>query len=369
MTKAYRAKQELYQYGYIFVHILSSRNIMKKVYIFILSIMLLIFNVNAVLAKGKRPKVSIIIPVYNTERYLPQCLDSIINQTLRELEIICVNDGSSDNSLSILNNYRNKDNRIKIINKGNRGVSAARNEGIKAARGEYITFVDSDDYVDLSTYEVLYEYAKKDDIDIIQMGIRRFKDGEDNYDMALDFADAPVISARKFLRANLSNYVWDKLYKSNVIKGRKPIKFINEISLAEDTCFSYMTLSRSRKFKRIDAKLYNYRNRPNSLSKLSCEEKFLEGSKMFKYIINDWKACGYIRKNKDFLLDILLRWIFCYKTVCAKYADKIFNDLSPYINDKRVISRLPKIRQNQIKILKDALQSEQEQDNQRCDYE
>ena len=93
-------------------------------------------------------KVSVIIPLYNVENYLKQCLDSVVNQTLKEIEIICINDGSTDNSKQILEDYARKDDRIKIINRKNSGQGVARNVGIKYAKGEYIGFVDSDDWVD-----------------------------------------------------------------------------------------------------------------------------------------------------------------------------------------------------------------------------
>lgn len=106
------------------------------------------------------PKVSVIIPVYNTEKYLRKCLDSVCNQTLSDIEIICVNDCSPDNSLEILNEYAQKDNRIKVINfEENKGVSIARNTGIDSATGEFIGFVDADDFVDLDFYEKLYNKA------------------------------------------------------------------------------------------------------------------------------------------------------------------------------------------------------------------
>ena len=101
-------------------------------------------------------KISIIVPVYNTEPYLEQCLDSIINQTLEDIEIICVNDGSTDNSLSVLEEYASKDNRIKIINQENEGPGFARNNGLKSVNGEYVLFVDSDDWIELNTCEALY---------------------------------------------------------------------------------------------------------------------------------------------------------------------------------------------------------------------
>lgn len=111
------------------------------------------------------PKVSIIIPVYNTEMYLVRCLNSAINQTLTDIEIICINDASTDNSLNILEEYKNKDSRIKIINlKENHGVGYGRNQALKIATGEFIGFIDSDDYIDLQYFEELYSYSKSMDI-------------------------------------------------------------------------------------------------------------------------------------------------------------------------------------------------------------
>ena len=92
-------------------------------------------------------KISVIIPVYNAEKYLDKCLESLENQTLEGIEIVCVNDGSKDNSLEVLNRHAEKDKRIKVINQKNAGVSAARNKGIRTARGKYITFVDADDFI------------------------------------------------------------------------------------------------------------------------------------------------------------------------------------------------------------------------------
>ena len=112
-------------------------------------------------------KVSIIVPVYNVEKYLRQCVDSIVNQSLKEIEIICINDGSTDNSLQILEGYAQRDKRIKIINKRNEGLSTARNTGMEYATGEYIGFVDSDDFINEKMYENLYKNAKSNKSDIV----------------------------------------------------------------------------------------------------------------------------------------------------------------------------------------------------------
>ena len=107
-------------------------------------------------------KISIIIPVYNSAKYLRKCLNSIINQTFDNIEIICINDGSTDNSLSIINEYAKIDSRIKVYTIENKGVSAARNYGILVATGEYIGFVDSDDYIDLNYYEEMMKQIKEE---------------------------------------------------------------------------------------------------------------------------------------------------------------------------------------------------------------
>lgn len=114
--------------------------------------------------------VSIIIPVYNAENYLPQCLDSILSQTLKNIEIICVDDGSTDNSYRILQKYALKDSRVKIIHQDNKGSSAARNTGLKVASGKYIGYVDSDDWIDSKMYQRLYSIAEKHQVDMVCSG-------------------------------------------------------------------------------------------------------------------------------------------------------------------------------------------------------
>ena len=125
-----------------------------------------------------KPKVSVIIPIYNVEKYLIICLNSIINQRLKEIEIICVNDGSTDDSLLILLNYSKLDNRIMIIDQRNRGLSEARNTGVKYSNGKFIYFIDSDDYLDQNALYELYEYGTKNNLDSIYFYFIRFKNNE-----------------------------------------------------------------------------------------------------------------------------------------------------------------------------------------------
>ena len=157
-------------------------------------------------------KLSVIIPVYNVEQYLPKCLASVVQQTLKDIEIICVNDGSTDNCLKILEEFKSKDNRIKIINKENAGLGNARNTGLEEAKGEYISFIDSDDYIDENFFELLYNEAKEDDADVACGGIIRENDGEPYF---FFFFSQTVITDDIYQKINISkatqfSFVWNK---------------------------------------------------------------------------------------------------------------------------------------------------------------
>ena len=129
--------------------------------------------------KTSIPKVSIIIPVYNAYEYLDKCLSSAINQTLTDIEIICVNDGSVDLSLSVINGYASKDERIVLIDKENGGLSSARNAALDIAKGKYITFLDADDYLDLDTLRIFYETMEGENVDTVICTIKNFTLGSD----------------------------------------------------------------------------------------------------------------------------------------------------------------------------------------------
>lgn len=171
-------------------------------------------------------KVSIIVPVYNVEEYLKQCLDSIVNQTLKEIEIICINDGSTDNSLKILQEYQKIDKRIVIINKKNEGLSASRNIGLEKASGEFIGFVDSDDYLEKNFYEVLYNCAKKYSCDIACANIVRFTKNKKYNKLIYKKQKYSFNPDEKNKLAGIpqNNYVWNKIYNRKKII-EKDVKF------------------------------------------------------------------------------------------------------------------------------------------------
>lgn len=239
-------------------------------------------------------KISIVIPVYNAEKYLRQCLDSLIGQTLKNIEIICVNDGSKDNSLEILREYKNKDSRIVIIDQINQGVSVARNNALKIAKGEYIGFVDSDDWVDADFFEKLYYSAIKNDCDIAVGGIAwNFTSGE------LDFIDLKFKKSKifnktpdkyKITRVAKAAYIWNKIYKKELFEKLK-LEFEPGICY-EDMMFSHIILHESEKLVTVPNTFYHYRANPLSLVHNDTPEKKLD----FKNEI--LKTIDYVKKNK-----------------------------------------------------------------------
>lgn len=192
-------------------------------------------------------KVSVIVPVYNVENYLIQCLESLVSQTLKKIEIICVNDGSTDNSALILENYKKKYSQIKVLTKQNGGLSDARNYGLRHATGEYIAFVDSDDYVDSNMLKIMYDTIVNEGADLCVSQIKevyqtKTKDLVDHNDIY------PMLGYPT---------VWNKLYKHEWIK-----KFNIEFPVGlwyEDNVFTYKYLLNQPRITYIDRALYYYR--------------------------------------------------------------------------------------------------------------
>lgn len=210
------------------------------------------------------PKISIIVPVYNTEKYLDKCISSLINQTLKEIEIICINDGSTDNSLKILEKFASKDKRIKIFSQENQGQSAARNFGIKHATGEYLGFVDADDWVDLKYFEELYSSAKKYDCDIACSGFKRC--GRFRKSIRKSFSELNVyINTSEKAKADQlpnQNYVGNKIYRrENWLKAG--LKF-EEGRVFEDLAMVIKILDKLGNMVTVPDVYYYYLKNPNS---------------------------------------------------------------------------------------------------------
>ena len=225
-------------------------------------------------------RVSVIIPVFNVEDYLAECLDSVINQTFRDIEIICIDDASTDGSRSILNEYSNKDPRITIYqNNMNLGQSAARNIGIEKAAGDYILFVDSDDYIDEN---LIYIAVKKiEHVDIVCFDYMKKDEVWNGLDCHNFFKENGVCMARKFFidTVNENGIIyspWSKLYRRDFLI-KENIRFIDGL-LYEDIMFHFCCMMKAQKIYCITDKLYIYRIRNNSTM-----TKNLDGKNIMDY--------------------------------------------------------------------------------------
>ena len=234
-------------------------------------------------------KLSIIVPVYNVAEYLERCLNSLINQTLNEIEIICVNDGSTDNSLCILEKFAELDKRIKIINQKNKGLSGARNTGIKLVQGEYFGFLDSDDWVDLDYFEKLYKRAKNCDADISLGDFIRKGKFKHKIRLKLNKEEEFVGDNEKFYGSQFYHFpcVWNKIYKTSKFND---LRFIEGIYF-EDGPYTIQALNRANKVVTCcNTYLYYFVN-PNSIVKTLNKKKEQDMYNSSKFILN------YIKDN------------------------------------------------------------------------
>ena len=210
-------------------------------------------------------KISVIITVYNVEKYLPKCLDSIINQTYQNLEIICIDDGSTDSSPQILKEYAQKDSRIKIITSCNEGQSAARNKGLKQMTGVYVSFVDSDDWLDENTYEKALSHFTKD-VDSVCWFAALVPDTP-NINITSDKKKYHDVNFKGKLHLDQNNFfeltvtVWNKIYRKEVIGD---IRF-PEDTVIDDEFWTYKVIGRARSLIYVEKVLYAYRQQNQSI--------------------------------------------------------------------------------------------------------
>ena len=214
----------------------------------------------------KNPKVSILVPICNVERYLRECLNSLVNQTLREIEIICINDGSTDSSLSIIREYERRDERIVVIDKPNSGYGDSMNKGIDLARGEYIGIVESDDFASLNMFETLYKEATKNDLDVVRSNYYAHRTGEDSscdylvenlaacgsYDKVFH----PIDNPRVFM---CQPAIWTSIYKKSMI-DKDEVRFLPTPGASfQDTAFYFKAFYAADRVKLLKDGYLHYR--------------------------------------------------------------------------------------------------------------
>lgn len=237
------------------------------------------------------PKVSIIMPVYNGEKYLREAIESVLNSTLKNIELICVNDGSKDSSLKILKQYVKKDSRIVVINQKNKGEAGARQTGLNAARGEFFANIDPDDRVDPEAYEIAYDYMNKYKADIVVYGWRNFSDdgsqiirNDFRFDKLKIYENKDWWVAKKY-RGSI--YSWNKLYRRSFIVNNDISFFVN-LKIANDEGFNLCAYSKARRIVCIPHVLHNYRqNLYGAMFNTSIGKLIKNHRKMWKYV-NDY---------------------------------------------------------------------------------
>lgn len=298
-----------------------------------------------------KPKVSIIVPVYNVEKYLDRCMDSLLNQTLKDIEIILVDDGSPDNCPQMCDEYAQKDCRVKVIHKENAGLGYARNSGIEVATGEYIAFVDSDDYVDLYTYDLAYKTCIEFNLDILGFSYNRFCSKESSpSDNNLDnikiidniseirkcaasiFGDVPGYDTK-------NNYItgsaWMSLYKRSIIADND-LKFKSErLYISEDFYFNFEYLQHIRKAGRCECTWYHYRVNPVSLTQTVSLDR-LNRCEKYAYSIEElMQQYDYEKESKLFsMANYIASLRICQKSVMQsslsikEKKDWFFNEIS-----------------------------------------
>jgi len=277
----------------------------------------------------KIPEISIIIPCYNAEKYIEKCLNSVINQTLKNIEIILVNDGSTDSTLSILYQYASIDSRIIVIDKHNEGVSIARNIGIKKSNGEYIMFIDSDDWIDFDTCEIALEEIKGQNADVVMWSyVREFSKKsllKNIYDLDIIIFEESDVEDKLFRRIlglvekelqnpenmDALNPVWNKLYSSKLIKENN-IQFVDlyKIGTGEDGLFNLEVFNYASRIIYINKHFYHYlKTNEASCTTLYKDKLYHQWNNLFDIMTN------YIRIKKKKNFDQALNNRICWSVV------------------------------------------------------
>ena len=211
------------------------------------------------------PKISVVVPVYNVEKYFDNCVESLVNQTYSDLEIILVDDGSSDGCPQMCDEWAGKDTRIKVIHKTNGGLSDARNAGMKIATGKYIGFIDSDDYIALDFFDTLLLVMEKENSDIVECSVGKFyEDGrfeEYSDDLAVTTFETESALSGLISENPFHQHVWNKLYKTQLVKD---IPYAVG-KLNEDEFWTYQVFGRAKKVSKINKTMYYYFQRSSSI--------------------------------------------------------------------------------------------------------
>lgn len=262
------------------------------------------------------PEVSVVVPVYNVENYLEECLNSILEQTFEDIEIICVNDGSTDRSSDILTLCMERDQRIQVISKSNGGLSSARNRGIDEASGAYIMFVDSDDMLEPHAIETVRGIFYAENVDIITFGASCFP-SELSYpwldeclsprDITYDAFNADIL-----FEENSRPYVWRSAFRRDFLNDCN-LRFREDVRFGEDQVFHFMAYPRAHKVRLLSNKLYRYRiARENSLmakSEESATQRIRDHIRIIEVVFEDWAGLGWLFEYQELMVGWALEFV------------------------------------------------------------
>ena len=283
--------------------------------------------------------VSVIVPVYNVEKYLNKCIDSIISQTYKNLEIILVDDGSPDNSGAICDEYAKKDTRIRVIHKENGGVSSARNVGIEISNGNWISFIDSDDWIEEDYFEIMLNEAKKENADIVFCGYNRI--WKNKVETINGFEDNKSFNSKEYLINALTPQTGIGFCHMKIIKRNSigQIRFNNELVVGEDALFNVEISKNIEKAFFCKKALYNYRNNESSVVKRfdsNYAKKYLlsmETNK--KYIFENYEEKEIIQAYYNFVA-------FHVMLVAVNYCYHPNNEIK---NNKKLLKEICEIKE------------------------
>ena len=292
----------------------------------------------------KNNLISIIIPVYNVEQYLNRCIDSIVNQTYKNLEIILIDDGSTDNSGKICDEYALKDKRIKVIHKENGGLSSARNMGLKMVRGEYVGFIDPDDYIEPDMYQYLYELCQRHNVLLSMCNYTRVRDGVEKIQHPV--TKEIILSCNEALeRFHTELFSWNKLFHKTLIKD---ISFSIGITYGEDMIFCVQTFDKARQIVYGSEAKYNYIQRIGSASKQHFNIRQLTYFQAADYVYNyanqhllSWLKKDILRQNCGLAISYLhqiVKFSFKDKIIINELLHRVRCGIIPHLFSHRKIS-------------------------------
>lgn len=290
-------------------------------------------------------KVSIIVPVYNVEKYLERCLESLVNQTLKDIEILVINDGSPDNSQKIIDDYTKKYKTIKPFIKQNGGISDARNYGIENANGEYIAFIDSDDYVDITMMEKLYNKAKEKDYDIVECDLVMVYDSGKIIKKVCPTLneDVDTEEKKKSYMINAYTSVWNKLYKKSLfdcgVRFKKGVWF-------EDVEFLYRLYPYIKTIGFVNEIFNYYVQREGSITR-TFDKRLLCYVDNWNGIIEFYKKNNFYDKYTNELEYVYVKYLYAsFIKQTSNYKDKKMFDETVKMAKDNVKERFPKYRTN-----------------------